>query len=129
MILAFSRDSLVKSIINGNKTQAIIPDSQNKWVEGETIQFWSGNPPLTDKYPLMFAECICVAVEPIYIFSSINLVVIHASEPKVIVNIRALNKFAQDEGLNSWDEMKAIYPENFSGKIVYWNPEKCKFTN
>ena len=125
MLLTFSKDSFVNSIINGIKIHSIREDKYCRWKVGMKIHFWRGNPRNIKQNPYQFGETICNRIDDIDI-NYVNL-----TSPKVCLStdtgliilkeINLLNAFAQNDGFENWEEMKDFFPDLFIGKIIYWN--------
>jgi len=122
MILTFSRQSFVHSIIFGRKIHTIREDKTNRWKVGMKIHFWSGNPRNVKKHPYQFGLGMVKEVLPIEIYPSQNMVKINRNSiESTITEIKLLNRLAINDGFLGWEDMKKWFKFDFKGKIIIWN--------
>lgn len=122
MILTFSKKEFQPKIIDGIKIHTIREDKHNRWKKGIKIHFWMGNPRNVTKNPYQFGEGIVELVLSIHIYPDENRFIIgNQGEFK---EIGSLNELAENDGFDSWEEMKKWFKTEFHGKIIYW--EKFK---
>jgi thymidylate kinase len=116
MILSF-KERFVEPIKNGTKIHTIREDKHNRWKAGMKIHFWKGNPRNVTKNPYQFAESVVYKVSNIEIFPSQNRIQIqdHYFDSRC-----ALNDIARNDGFKLWEEMKEFFPEDFKGKLIFW---------
>ena len=128
MLLTFSRDSFVEAIKAGKKIHTIRKDEKNRWKEGNTIQFWRGNPRNVKNNPYCFGTGKCTDVGYINIYPTSNRIEISFYDSKWITfsDINALNDIAVDDGFKDWEDMKTWFKEDFKGKLIYFGEFESK---
>ena len=128
MILTFSRDSFVESIINGTKKHTIRDDKPNRWKVGRKIHFWLGNPRNTRRKtkPYQFGVGEAARVEKIRMYFDIEA---DGQVDEVFIDdisiksIQGLNDLAKNDGFDNWFQMKNWFDnedKQYFGKIIFW---------
>jgi hypothetical protein len=125
MILTFSCDSFVESIINGTKQHTIRDDKTNRWKVGRKIHFWRGNPRNTrgKTKPYQFGTGEVSRIEEVKINPHLNYVVIDGVEFSAKGE---LNAIAINDGFENWEEMKTFFTDVFVGKLIFW--KNCRWS-
>ena len=120
MLLTFSKTEFKDRIKKGIKIHTIREDKHNRWKQGMNIHFWLGNPRNTrsKSKPYQFGTGICELVLPIHIYPDENMFII--GDQGEFKTIGFLNELAENDGFDSWVEMKQWFKEEFHGKIIYW---------
>lgn len=128
MILTFTQGRFEALIKSGAKMQTIREDKSNRWHEGMTIHFWSGNPRNVSKNPFCFGTAICNKIHNVDIdFRNNNITRRVSGEVGIICFTDTLDKFAIKDGFQSYKEMKRWFNcDTFTGKIIYWTDFKAK---
>lgn len=122
MLLTFSKKEFVERIKDGSKIHTIREDKHDRWKVGNSIQFWSGNPRNVKSNPFPFGTGFVKKVITISISSKRNEVYIDWER---YIDIVTLEQLAKDDGFENWEEMKKFFPEEFFGKLIFW--EKCEW--
>ena len=128
MILTF-KPQFVEPIKDGTKIHTIREDKNNRWKQWTKIQFWNGNPRNVKANPHQFQSGVCTDVKGIVIdFENNDIVIIgeNIEDDSFITGINELNKFARNDGFESWESLKQWffneYGKNrfFHGKLIYF---------
>lgn len=129
MILTFSCDSFVESIINGIKVHTIRDDKQNRWKVGNKIHFWLGNPRNArgKTKPYQFGIGEVSRVETIRMKFAIQedwqQDIVYIGNDIVLKSIDELNALAENDGFENWFQMKNWFDnedKQYFGKIIFW---------
>ena len=120
MLLTFSKTEFRDRIRKGIKIHTIREDKHNRWKAGMNIHFWLGNPRNTRSKvkPYQFGIGLCELVLPIHIYPNENRFII--GDQGEFKNIGSLNELAENDGFDSWQDMKKWFTDEFHGKIIYW---------
>ena len=68
--------------------------------------------------PYQFGVGICEFVLPIHIYPKENRFII--GDQGEFKEIGSLNELAENDGFDSWEDMKKWFTNEFHGKIIYW---------
>ena len=117
MILSF-QPQFVNKILNGSKLNTIRENKGDRFVKGTKIHFWRGNPRNVSVKPYQFGVGVVSEVLPIQILPNENKVLL-AGGP-----VLDLEAFARADGFTSWAAMRAFFPNDFEGSIIFW--ELCE---
>jgi hypothetical protein len=117
MILSF-QPQFVEKVLNGSKLNTIRENAGDRWIKGTKIHFYKGNPRNVSQNPYQFGEGVVTEVLPIQILPNENKVFVAA------LPVLDLEVFARADGFTSWAAMRAFFPNDFEGSIIFW--EKCQ---
>ena len=129
MILTFSRDSFVESIINGTKKHTIRDDKPNRWKVGRKIHFWLGNPRNTRRKtkPYQFGIGECSRVETIRMDFAVpedwQNDIVYIGDDIILKSDDELNALAENDGFDNWFQMKNWFDnedKQYFGKLIFW---------
>jgi len=118
MLLTFSKKEFETRIKQEIKIHTIREDKHDRWKQGMKIHFWLGNPRNVKSNPYQFGEGICELVLPIHIYPNENRFII--GDQGEFKAIGSLNELAENDGFDSWEDMKQWFKTDFHGKIIYW---------
>lgn len=126
MILTFSDERFPELIKNRVKINTYRKDLNNRWKQGNKIEFWLHNPRNVDLHPYQFANGLMLSVDRALILPSRNIIQI---EENIYRAKSDLDELAIKDGFENWEHMKTWFTEDFNGKRLTWSQKTLNFWN
>ena len=120
MILTFSKPQFEGLIKMGIKKHTIRRDKHDRWKVDMKIHFWMRNPRNVKNNPYLFGTGRVRKIETITMNGN-QVIIENAFGDRVHVNdADTRDRLARDDGFDSWEQFREFFPDNFTGKIIYW---------
>ena len=123
MICTYSQRRFEQRIISGIKRTTIRRDETNRWKPGRIMHCWMHNPRNVSKNPYCFAVGRVRYTEDIQILPEANTVIIASTvtgSKLYFGSTDTLNEIAVLDGFDDWEDMKAFFKTDFTGKRIHF---------